>query len=195
MNVRIIMARSPSPTNKRLLTFLHDNVMKFKSSLQMNITTVSKSDQPQLDAAITKLPAAYVGTRVVMGNKNIADAIRTAFEQSRIARPDDPVRNFMDKAIMEGMDSKESINPGNELSKQFTAASQSRKISMEATKPKNKFGKSKPQQAPNKPQSTTPFATEAGASTSYTDPNRPSTFESDPIMKMYWENQETTPGV
>lgn len=232
MRVVIMLDRAPTAANRKLLNYLLQNVANYRTKLRMRITTVPKRSHKTLDKRIKKLPAAFVGTRLVMGPAAIIGAIKGAFTQVN-AVPQDPVRDFMRTTMLDGLDPgmggvtggrtpappppspDEShvvagANP-RDLAKRFTSETQRRqnqRNSLDPRKRQQSTGESpSASRAPSKrnqrrqrskPPSAHPASAPSSATpTEYisaTDPNRPSAMDDDPFMKMYWANQEVTPG-
>lgn len=215
MNVKIIMDRTPTPHNKKLLTFLLGNVEAYRKNLRMSIITIPKKEHKALDRKITALPAAYVGTNIIIGYKDVMRAITIAYNKTTAQGDVDPVQAYWEKSITQGMENADGDSGRNEnedISKRFTAATKRRGDSYARRAP-SKPGKGDgkmpsapaPQRAPdirpqrsNKAQTTTSGLMAANASSSdfmsQNDPMSASNIEKDPLMAAFWRNNEITPG-
>lgn len=212
MNVKIVMDRAPTNRNKKLMSFLLKNVSEYRSCLQMSIVTIPKKNHKTLDANITALPAAYIGTNIVIGYKDIIRSIAAAYNQRKLYMPDDPIQSFWDKSIKQGLgEIKKENNDDEDMASRFTESIRRRKKAYESRAPsfKNKNtshsnaddnfnGASEP--PPDMKKNRAPTTTEEMI-LQHTDDNvtrvgdydDPMKLETDPHMKMFWANQSITP--
>jgi hypothetical protein len=206
MIVKIMMDKVPSTHNKILMEFLLKNVTSYRDKLQMSIVTISKSQHKSLDAKVTALPAAYIGSNIVVGYKNIIEAMKSASNQVAIHVNNDPVQSFWDKNIQQGMGKPVVKKSEDEdISARFTAATKNRTAAYESRAPRFKNApKSGQSSAPSKknkgiqsnaaPTTTAERMMQNDADVQL-DVDDPTALETDPIMKMFWANQTTTPGI
>ena len=214
MNVKIMMDQVPSSHNKKLLSFLMTNVKDYRRNLRMSIITIPKTQHKSLDAKITALPAAYIGTNVVIGYKQIMGSIRNAFDQTKSKVDADPVQSFWDKNIQKGLgDVKRKPTDNDNLSNRFTEATKKRTTayagraprfknapraaSGQSTEHQEQSSNAPRQQSNNAPTSTAEMImqqTSENATKVGGDIDDPTMLETDPYMKMFWANQTQTPG-
>jgi hypothetical protein len=206
MVVKIMMDNVPSSHNKFLLDFLLKNVTNYRDKLQMSIITISKSQRKSLDAKVTALPAAYIGSNIAVGYKNIIDAIKSASNQVAIRVNNDPVQSFWDKNIQKGMgETAVKKSEDADISARFTAATKNRTAAYDSRAPRFKnapknLGQSSANTNASIQSNTAPTTTaerimQNDAAASSNDADDPTALETDPIMKMFWANQTTTPGI
>lgn len=209
MNVKIMMDRTPSSHNKKLMSFLMANVKDYRRNLRMSIITIPKDQHKSLDSKITALPAAYVGTNIVIGYKKIMGSITSAFNQTKTKVDQDPVQSFWDKNIQQGLgDVKRKPTESDNLSSRFTEATKKRTNAYAERAPRFKNApRGDPEAAPQRsnaapqrsnaaPTSTTEMIMQnvAGGGGQSGDADDPTRLETDPYMKMFWANQTQTPG-
>jgi hypothetical protein len=223
MDVKIIMDRSPTTHNKKLLEFLFKNIPEYRKKLRMNVTTIPKKDHKTLDRKISALPAAYIGTNVVIGYKDIMREITTAYNKSLTMFASNPVQSYFESSIMKGIDEKEEKTDNDidnaDISKRFTDATNRRK-SAYASRAPPKPGKSRiskntaDRDKPIDIKPARPSTKREGPATSTSDlmidnmneshgdymsqndPSSASNLETDPLMAAFWRNHnEVTPGV
>lgn len=210
MDVSIIISETPSAASKKLMEFLMSVVNEYKKYLKMQINVVSKEDHKTLDKAITGLPAAYIKNKLVMGRANIESEIKEAYKKSQLKISADPVQDFWLREMTRPDESVKSHSDN--ISSKFTTMSQSRDQVRKARDQGGRHSANRPSHGSSRPpqytpqndqtqgsmtikSSTTP-PQQTPKSISALDPNRPSTMVSDPLMKMFWENQETiTPDI
>jgi hypothetical protein len=211
MNVKIIMDQSPSPHNKKLLSFLITNVKDYRSNLRMSIITIPKSQHKTLDAKITALPAAYIGSNVVIGCKKIIVSITTAFNQSKLHVNDDPIQSFWDKSFKNGLgEVSKAPSDSDALASRFTEVTKKRSSAFAVRAPR--FKNAPPKSTDNKKQgsqgSSETFIdddddmdanTHDKKKVSEVDSNSINdvadlalTTETDPHMRQFWANQFET---
>jgi hypothetical protein len=213
MNVKIMMDQAPSSRNKKLMSFLMNNVKVYRSNLRMSIITIPKDQHELLDAKITALPAAYIGTNIVIGYKQIMSSITTAFNQTKAKIDVDPVQSFWDNSIKDGLgEVKRNQTDGDNLSTRFTEVTKKRSLAYAKRAPKfknapnqmpaqNTKGQEQPINMSNQRSNAAPTSTAEmimqnteGNTPSVGDADDPALLESDPYMKMFWANQTQTPG-
>jgi hypothetical protein len=207
MNVKIIMDRAATSHNRKLITFLLSKVNMYRKNLRMQIITVPKKEHKSLDEKITALPAAYVGTNIIIGYKDVMRAITIAYNKTIAQGNADPVQEYWEKSITHGMDSKESggKTENENISKRFTAATKRRGDSYARRAPPKPGKKGSAASTPspmksqsNKAPTTTAAMISANASSSefisQDDPMAASNLEKDPLMAAFWRNNEVTPG-
>jgi hypothetical protein len=210
MNVKILLDREPTAHNYKLLSFLMNNVKTYRSGLHMSIVTIQKKHHKTLDKKITTLPAAYIGTNVVMGYQNIIKSIKMAYTQTASNNNEDPVQSFWEKNIQTGIDEvKKRPSEKESIDSRFTEVSKLRKDAYNARAPRFK-NKSMPEETPikengsnkknlkrnNAPKTTAEMMMQHSESNGAQsgDYDDPATIETDPHMRMFWANQNITPG-
>jgi len=179
----------------------------------MSIITIPKNKHSLLDAKITALPAAYIGTNIVIGCKQIMSSITTAFNQTKAKIDVDPVQSFWDNSIKDGLgDVKRKPTDNDNLSTRFTEATKKRTNAYAGRAPKFKNNPrsaslqntgggnenvNTPRQSSNRaPTSTAEMVMQNSGdnASSVGDADDPTLLEKDPYMKMFWANQTQTPG-
>jgi hypothetical protein len=210
-----MMDRAPSTHNKKLMSFLMTNVKTYRSNLRMSIITIPKNQHKSLDVKITALPAAYIGTNIVIGYKKIIGSITTAFNQTKAKIDVDPVQSFWDNNIKKGLgDVKKTPTDNDNLSSRFTEATKKRTSAYAGRAPKFKngpksiappsaVGRDQNIQAPRQRSNVAPTNTaemimqnssDSAMNAGAGDVDDPTLLEKDPYMKMFWANQTQTPG-
>jgi hypothetical protein len=225
MEVRFVLAKTPSTENKQLMSFLLDNVVTFRKSMRMRIDPLVKAKKGGKPTP----PVMYVGPRLpVIGYKNIKAELNKAHQTVvNLTGASDPLEEFWKEGIKRGMDEAPEKAAGEDtLAKKFTAKTAER----ERLRPSKKNGKVLPpapkhqddensgDHAPSfrpstaalrqmqtrhsdnsAPKTTSEMAMQSlGPSGDYmtsADPSAPIHFDDDPHMRKYWANNMVTPGV
>ena len=213
VNIKILMDKNPTSANKKILEFLMNNVNEYKMYLGMSISTISRKHRDSLDSKIKSLPAAYIGNNTVIGYENVIRGISAAYKNCKMkVDNDDPIQAFWEKNIKDGLGEKTKKNTEDELSVRFTSATKNRNAAINSRAGRFKGGKAhmnkknnsdddEDDEGENKennnnsaPKDTAEMMQKNISSTDLKYDDDPSEFETDPHMKMFWENQKHTPG-
>jgi hypothetical protein len=211
MEVHITLEDRGTSENKHLMLWLHNNVDVFRREMKMSVSTVSSE---KMASSHTTLPRVVIGARQpVTGGKNIIAEIKQAYNILMEMNAQDPVERVWRDAIRKGPDEKPDGSPKeDEMAQRFTTESSHRKKIEEqrrgraGSRPIPPIAKSvapheaptrvPPRQADLRAPTTTAGRMMQQTSMDFTtsDPDAPSTMETDPFMKKFWEANTATAG-
>ena len=167
-DIKIYLKNTPSECNKELLEFLHRNVSKISKYFTLNATVVTKKINQ-------KLPHVKIDGEITIGKKAIINLLKSLYvskvqpsnNKENPIDDDDVIRSFMSKQLESG--DNETEDRASELSKKLAAGL--------APKTNSNY----PKKQPVKNNISKSSLSSVG--------QKPSEFESDPMMAKFWANQ------
>lgn len=179
--VRILIKYSTSKCNKDLLDHLHRNIEDIKKRFDLAVVIVYDELIPKLGNSIKKLPILIVNNHSIVGNEEIKKFLTVKHNKTvkkAVKRDDnDDLNDFWNDEMHSNLDNDIEENDVMEKVKHI-ALEQTVKYKDDSRKKKEK--KREPEDN---------IKTENISSDKISD-----MVNEDPIMKKFWENQESTPG-
>lgn len=183
--IRILIKYSTSKCNRDLLDFLHRNIEYINKRFDLAVVIVYDELIPKLCDGIKKLPILIVKNRGIAGNEEIKkflmvkknETVKNNVKRTSNRDDSDDLNDYWNSEMHSNLDNDNEENDVMEKVKHM-ALEQTVQYKEDSNKKKDK-----------KRESEDNVKTENISSDKISD-----MVNEDPIMKKFWENQESTPG-
>lgn len=187
MDARILIKHSASKCNKELLEFLHKNIRVIKSRFALKVIIVYDDLIPKLGAKIKRLPVLIINNSAVTGNSNIRDRLISSIGVTKVKdvaqdKGCDDLHDYWNSEMHSGKD--EQLDASEDLMEG---------VKNRALEQSQQHREAQPKKKTSKPVVSSAREDNIQLETMQGD-KISDLVDNDPIMKKFWDNQESTPG-